>query len=72
MSTSYCPQCNGSGFVRRGGMDHSGQVEWAEGCPNGCPAPPRAPWTMLEILGTVIGVIVIGGFFLAGWLNGVK
>jgi len=27
---------------------------------------------MLEILGTVIGVIVIGGFFLAGWLNGVK
>jgi len=65
MPSSYCPQCNGSGVVRRDGADHSGNVEWTERCPNGCPQPPQAPQsTLVNVIETVIGVLLIGGLIL--------
>jgi hypothetical protein len=70
VSNARCATCGGSGVVRKGGFDHSGQVEWDEKCPS-CGPPPK-PDTIWDKIGVVIGIIVVGGFFLWMWLKGGK
>lgn len=71
MSDSSCSKCHGSGFVRCGGYDHSGQVEWNEPCPNGC-LSPAAREKPLGVISMAVSVLLFFGFIGFGILVAAK
>lgn len=72
MSAQTCPQCKNAGFIRHGGFDHSGQVEWNQPCPRGCRVPKPEVGPRLAFIGTAVMTLLAAGVIGLGVLAGLK